>query len=526
VNDSLLHVLLVAVPLALVLPVLWSLARARRAEHRALAEASSARDRLHDALEGSQLAVFDWDTSGGNSIHLSPTWRAMLGYEDVVETRCTAQELFSLVHPDDVRRVRDAAVDTLKGRTARYDNIHRVKRVDNTYVWIHSRGKVTARDSRGWALRFAGTNADITARVHAEERLKEREMQLRQLIDTMPAAIVVFGADERVLFHNRAYLELTGLSAEAVNGRKMKEVTGEAMYAAIEPHVRAALDGRTARFEQQVMDPMGRTVDLEVVYMPLRDSHGRVTAAITVRFDITRLKDLDRMKDGFVAVASHELRTPLTSMRGSLGLLQGGVAGELSDEAQGLVSIAMQNCERLVRLVNDLLDLEKITSGHGAFRIALLDWPAVLEQAIASSRGFVESYGVRFELEKPPELRVRGDEDRLIQVLSNLLFNAAKFSPRGSVVTVSAKPLADSWVRTSVRDRGPGVPEHFRSRVFQRFAQADMGEDRRAEGSGLGLAISREIVERLGGRIGFDDAPGAGTVFWFDLPGTVEVMTA
>jgi signal transduction histidine kinase len=232
------------------------------------------------------------------------------------------------------------------------------------------------------------------------------------------------------------------------------------------------------------------------------------------------------MKDGFIAVASHELRTPLTSMRGSLGLLQGGVAGDLSDEAQGLVSIAMQNCERLVRLVNDLLDLEKITSGHGAFRIALLDWPAVLDQAIASSRGFVESYGVRFELEKPPELRVRGDEDRLIQVLSNLLFNAAKFSPRGSVVTVSSKPLADSWVRTSVRDRGPGVPEHFRSRVFQRFAQADMGEDRRAEGSGLGLAISREIVERLGGRIGFDDAPGGGTVFWFDLPGTVEVMTA
>jgi Signal transduction histidine kinase len=189
------------------------------------------------------------------------------------------------------------------------------------------------------------------------------------------------------------------------------------------------------------------------------------------------------------------------------------------------VGIAMQNCERLVRLVNDLLGLEKITAGHGAFRIALLDWGAVLEQAIDSSRGFVESYGVVFELERPPGLRVRGDEDRLIQVLSNLLFNAAKFSPRGSVVTVSARALVDSWVRTSVRDRGPGIPEHFRGRIFQRFAQADMGEDRRSEGSGLGLAISREIVERLGGRIGFDDAEGGGTVFWFDLPGTLETAT-
>ncbi len=186
----------------------------------------------------------------------------------------------------------------------------------------------------------------------------------------------------------------------------------------------------------------------------------------------------------------------------------------------------MQNCERLVRLVNDLLDIEKIaTAGHGAFRIALLDWPAVLRQAIESSRGFVESYGVAFELSGRTDLRVRGDEDRLIQVLSNLLFNAAKFSPRGSVVTVSARPLADSWVRTSVRDRGPGIPEHFRERIFQRFAQAHMGEDRPAEGSGLGLAISREIIERLGGRIGFDAAQGGGTVFWFDLPGAIESST-
>jgi len=132
---------------------------------------------------------------------------------------------------------------------------------------------------------------------------------------------------------------------------------------------------------------------------------------------------------------------------------------------------------------------------------------------------------VLFELDRPQGLRVRGDEDRLIQVLSNLLFNAAKFSPRGSVVTVSARALVDSWVRTSVRDRGPGIPEHFRGRIFQRFAQADMGEDRRSEGSGLGLAISREIVERLGGRIGFDDAQGGGTVFWFDLPGTLDAST-
>ena len=262
----------------------------------------------------------------------------------------------------------------------------------------------------------------------------------------------------------------------------------------------------------------------------LRQANSRLGAEVAERTRELQaayesLRSLDKLKNDFVSVVSHELRTPLTSMRGSLGLLQGGVVGELSEEAQGLVGIAMQNCERLVRLVTDLLDLEKITAGHGAFRIALLDWPAVVRQAIDSSRGFVQSYGVDFELEAPAALRVRGDEDRLIQVLSNLLFNAAKFSPRGSVVTVSTRLLADSWVRTSVRDRGPGIPEHFRERIFQRFAQADMGEDRPAEGSGLGLAISREIVEHLGGRIGFDAAQGAGTVFWFDLPGASESST-
>jgi len=225
VNDSLFHILLVAGTLLLVSPIFWAFARTRNALQRALREASVARDRLNDALEGSLLAVFDWDMVGGSSVRLSPTWPVMLGGE-AIGTQLTAAELFALVHPDDVQKVRDAVVETLKGNVPRYDVVHRVRRSDGTYAWVHSRGKVTARDARGRATRFAGTNADISARVIAEERLKEREMQLRQLIDTMPAAIVVFGTDEHVLFHNRAYLELTGLSAEAVNGRRMQEVVG------------------------------------------------------------------------------------------------------------------------------------------------------------------------------------------------------------------------------------------------------------------------------------------------------------
>ncbi len=516
-NETLVHALLVAVPLVIMSPLVWVLVRIRRSQQAALQEASRARDRLNDALEGSMLAVFDYNASSG-TIRLSPTWPVMLGGAPV-ETYATVADLLRLVHPEDVPKVHQAVIGALKGTTPRYDVEHRVRRVDGTYVWVHSRGKVTQRSADGRAVSFAGTNADITARVTAERRLIERELQLRQLIDAMPAAIVVFGKDERVLFYNRMYAELMNVPAEGAVGRRVKDVLGAEVYQQVEKHVATALAGRVARFEQQVQDPTGRRVDHEVVYTPLHDPEGGVSAGIAVRFDITRLKDLERMKDHFVAVASHELRTPLTSMRGSLGLLQGGVVGELPEEAASLVNIAMQNCERLVRLVNDLLDLEKMAAGKVSFRIALLDWNRVLRQAIESSHGFVESYGVRFELAPMQDLQVRGDEDRLIQVLSNLLFNAAKFSPRGSVVTVSSEQRPDGWVRTSVRDRGPGIPIHFRPRIFQRFAQASMGEDRPSEGSGLGLAISREIVEHLGGRIGFDSAQDGGTIFWFDLWG-------
>ncbi len=474
------------------------------------------RELLVEALEGSMLAVFDWDVAA-DEVRLSATWSSMLGGASG-EARTTRDELLALVHPDDVDLVTNAAIEALTGRSPRYDVEHRVRRLDGSYIWIHSRGKVTARDPHGMALRFSGTNSDVTARVVAEQRLQERELQLRQLIDTMPAAIVVFGTDERMLFNNRTYTRLMGLPDADLTGRLVRDVIGEERYGLVAPHMREVLAGRVQRFEQRIVDESGRAIDFDVVYTPLRDAEGGVTAALAVRFDITHLKDLDRMKDRFVAIASHELRTPLTAMRGSLGLLQGGVAGELPEEARALVEIAVQNCERLVRMADDLLDLEKMGAGHMAYRIQALDWNRVLAVALESSRGYVASHGVRFELRPHESLRVRGDEDRLIQVLSNLLFNAAKFSPRGSVVTVGAGRHATGWIRTTVRDRGPGIPESFRSRVFQRFAQADAENSRATEGTGLGLAISREIVEQLGGRIGFDAAQDGGTVFWFDLP--------
>ncbi|HEX4942846.1 MAG TPA: PAS domain S-box protein [Usitatibacteraceae bacterium] len=379
-------------------------------------------------------------------------------------------------------------------------------------------GAVPVVDERGRFRGYRGLARIITDRKQAEQRLRKSESQFRQLVEFMPAAIVLVSPDRRVVVHNKAYAELHGLPGVGIDGRQVREIVGDERFAEIEPHLRRALQGEPAHYATQRTVPGGRIVDLDVLLWPLRGADGEVEGVIELGIDVTRLKEADRMKDHFVSVVSHELRTPLTSMRGSLGLLAGGVVGDLPSEAKPLVDIALQNSDRLWRLVNDLLDIEKMSAGYVEFHVAAIDWRAALREAVESSRGLMQEYDVSFELEPVADLHVLGDTDRLSQVLSNLILNAAKFSPAGGVVSVGAQRLTGGGVHTTVRDRGPGIPENFRSRVFRPFSQADSRDSRSTGGSGLGLAISREIVTRLGGTIGFDDEPGGGTTFWFDLP--------
>jgi PAS domain S-box-containing protein len=234
--------------------------------------------------------------------------------------------------------------------------------------------------------------------------------------------------------------------------------------------------------------------------------------------DVEEQKRIEQLKNDFVSVVSHELRTPLTSIRGSLGLIAGGVAGELPAKARSLVDIAAKNCERLVRLINDILDVEKIESGQMGFRLAPVDLAALAGQAIESNRAYAEGYEVGLRIAgTAEEARVWGDADRLLQVITNLISNAVKFSPRGGVVEV-AVTCWEGEARVAVTDQGPGVPPEFRQRIFEKFAQADSSSTREKGGTGLGLSISRAIVERHQGRIGFTSEPGVATAFFFDLP--------
>jgi signal transduction histidine kinase/DNA-binding response OmpR family regulator len=234
--------------------------------------------------------------------------------------------------------------------------------------------------------------------------------------------------------------------------------------------------------------------------------------------DISERLEIDRMKSGFVSTVSHELRTPLTSIGGSLGLLAGGAAGPLSSKAAKLIDIAKQNSDRLVRLINDILDLEKAESGKLELKLEEQPLVPIVEQAIELNRGYADSFGVAIKLEpQEDEIKVVVDHDRFIQVLTNLLSNAVKYSPKNSVVRVNVS-ANDRIAKVAVIDEGPGVPPEFEKRIFQKFSQADSSDTRAKGGTGLGLSIARTLMERFGGSVDFERGRGAGANFFLTLP--------
>jgi PAS domain S-box-containing protein len=260
----------------------------------------------------------------------------------------------------------------------------------------------------------------------------------------------------------------------------------------------------------------GTEFPIDVSLNPIDSAVGLLVLSVIV--DLTERAQAERLKDEFVATVSHELRTPLTSIAGALGLLAGSAAGKLPEPAVRLIAIAQANCHRLVRIINDILDIGRIESGHLVFDLKRVEVLSLVEQAIEANRGFADGYDVAVQLDATSEKgEVCADPNRLVQAVTNLLSNAIKFSPQGGKVVVATEKRSDV-VRISVRDYGPGIPQGFKPRVFEKFSQADTSDMRQKGGSGLGLSILKTIVERLGGTVVFDDATGGGTIFRIELP--------
>jgi len=237
---------------------------------------------------------------------------------------------------------------------------------------------------------------------------------------------------------------------------------------------------------------------------------------IAIGQDVTERKEIERLKDEFISVVGHELRTPLTSIRGSLGLLEGGIAGELPDEAAEMVSIARSNTDRLVRLVTDILDIERIEAGRADLELRSVTARELLDTARRVVQAVADDAGVPLETDDAGGA-VLADPDRIVQALTNLIGNALKFSPAGAPVRISAREEGGS-VRFTVADQGRGIPPEQLEAIFERFRQVDASDRREKGGTGLGLAIARAIVDEHGGRIWAESQLGSGTRFHVTLP--------
>ncbi len=391
------------------------------------------------------------------------------------------------------------------------------------------RAFVAAYGLRTAYKRLSGDNAEIQAQLgeqldslldaHREVQAAGRKLAL--FSERAPIAVFEVDPNATILDMNPAAENLFGFAAPELVGRSCitmllgpedRERTERWWNDFVAAGKPATIVG------EHCMRRDGLELACEWTLTPLADDDNRVSTVILQGRDITQQRAAERVRSEFTSTLSHELRTPLTSILGSLQLLRSGALGPMDKDQDELVEVAERNGQRLLDLINEVLDIEKIESG----RLSLVPEPIALDELVAESlrlnQGFANRFQVKLAVQgEVPKVMVRADRKRLMQVMTNLLSNAAKFSPPAGLVDVGVRKDADK-IRVSVSDRGPGIPEKFRSRIFGRFAQADSADTRIKGGTGLGLAISKRLVEMMQGRIGFEDREGGGTTFFFELP--------
>jgi signal transduction histidine kinase/CheY-like chemotaxis protein len=281
------------------------------------------------------------------------------------------------------------------------------------------------------------------------------------------------------------------------------------------PLRRASGRQKPAAGEDTIYRPDGTSFPAEYVLTPIADQ-GRFSGSVLSFRDISQRYALDRLKDEFISTVSHELRTPLTSIRGALGLLSSGMLGEMNEKAANLLRIALTNSDRLVRLINDILDLERIQSGKEPLAFRPVQLALIVRQAIDGMAPVADAAGVQL-IHDTTQVEIAADADRLLQVLTNLLSNAVKFSPPNSTISIMLRP-GSSGVTLSVIDQGRGIPADKLEAIFGRFQQVDASDSRQKGGSGLGLAICRTIVQQHSGRVWAERNPVRGSTFRVFLP--------
>jgi PAS domain S-box-containing protein len=361
----------------------------------------------------------------------------------------------------------------------------------------------------------------IRARQRIERALTVERNFVSAVLDTMTALVMVLDTAGRIVRFNRA--------CEQISGYAFAELVGRAFPAELflPEERRQSIDLLHHARYGTLRDPRelhwrSRKGDVRCIAWnatTLTDGLGDINFIVLTGVDVTEQRRLDRMKDEFISTVSHELRTPLTSLRAALGLIGGGLLDERPEKCTQMMEMAMGNCERLVRLVNDILDFERMGAGRLPMQFEEANARELLERATELHAPSAHKANISLRIDAA-DLSLWVDPDRILQTLGNLIGNAIKFSPQGSEVRLRARRLHGAEALLSIEDRGRGIPSEKLEAIFERFQQVDASDSRAMGGTGLGLAICRNIVRQHGGRIWAESVVGQGSVFHFTLPTT------
>ena len=369
---------------------------------------------------------------------------------------------------------------------------------------------------------LASQIGNFMGRKRAEESADRLRRQTQLILESAGEGIIGIDARYRITFANAAGERMLGYEPGELFGRDVFNVLhptrtdGTPLPQNETPIFAALVEGSSrSQAEGTFWRKDGSSFPVQYVGAPIRGGTAIAGAVITFQ-DVTQRREVERLKNEFISVVSHELRTPLTSIRGALGLLAGGKVGAVPEKAQRMLDIAVANTDRLVRLINDILDIERIDSGRAGMQKREADIGDLMSQAVDVMRAMAEKNGVALEL-RPVKAQVTVDSDRLIQTFTNLISNAIKFSPPGGTVTLQGQ-VVDDKLQLQVNDQGRGIPKDKLESIFERFQQVDASDSREKGGTGLGLAICRTIIMQHGGKIWAESMPGKGSTFHIELP--------
>jgi len=437
---------------------------------------------------------------------------ALTGYRAHQLIRSKEMSFAQLNHPDDAQHT-NAVVQQALLNQQRFNVEYRLRHKDGSIRWVQELGQ-GVYDDNGELLYIDGFIWDVSLQHEAQLALTASEQKLSSLYKMAPLAIVLNRVTDGAFIEaNPEFYRMLGYQNYSDSIEAMAHPGHTAM--ADDQISQLRQSGRYGPLEQELRHQDGHLVPVSVTGVLIKNHEGEQQIWSIIQ-DITERRRIEQMKNQFVSMVSHELRTPLTSISGSLALLSGGVLGAVPTTMLSMLEIAKDNSARLSQLINDLLDIDKLVAGKMHFELRLCLISDLLKKAVQVNQPYATKYGVELQLDEQQDALVMVDAMRFQQIMANLLSNAAKFSPAGSVVTVRSL-VKDTLVRVEVADQGPGIPLEFKAHIFKKFSQADGADSRQSEGTGLGLAIVKELTEHMAGHVGYYNLSPAGSCFYLEF---------